>query len=366
MIIINNIEMKNLNYKYIFVFFILFFSLSDPSYGRQLSIEDLILKIRDGASTVQFTADTKVEISRGRRIRVFTKRIISNPMENKYSEEIVLTEEMKKRIRETRKRQAKNNNPRSRQRERQWGRDKFRRDVNNLNDFAKKRVALELLSRNYNIEIESGHEILNRKVVLLSILPKFELRQGHKIWIDEESGIIVKREIFNSSDLETPIVKEEITFLNIEKIYPKDELETNVHPNRRGQRMGKGRSGNGRNRNHRTTEYKSIDDIHQNFKTRIRIPTFLPEGFVLDKIRVTRERRNVAFHQIYTDGILMFSIFQTKGNIPKQFANNNRNINSRRQETILSKHDNNNNNYIIIGYVNSELLTKVLESFPGN
>ena len=96
----------------------------------------------------------------------------------------------------------------------------------------------------------------------------------------------------------------------------------------------------------------------------------LPEGYQFERVRITRERKNVTIHLNYTDGITSFSIFQTQGTIPLNFRRVFKEENKSMDEIVEIESENRSIffrkvgrfNMTVIGNCSKELLIPVIES----
>ncbi|MFC1555027.1 sigma-E factor regulatory protein RseB domain-containing protein [candidate division KSB1 bacterium] len=246
----------------------------------------------------------------------------------------------------------------------------FRRDLPQGMNFADIEVKPDLLARNYNLSYKSKETIIDRSVDYISINPKYPHRPGYKLWIDEETGVILKNEVFIPSESDTLRFIEEfesIQFADPEMIEQFRQRMSQEKPQEitdEGHRKPEGIQ---------RTRFSSINELPGRIRSQVVVPKVLPEGFVLDEVRINSEgRRRILFHQIYTDGLIAFSLFQNRGDLPKEFqkpemsgrhgSQRSRPMPSR--DIIMVKKDD-RNNYIVIGILNRDLLQMVFDSLPG-
>ncbi|MCP4726497.1 MAG: hypothetical protein GY863_15740 [bacterium] len=335
-----------------------------PAWSQQSDLQTVFNRIRRARYTVPYEGELKMVIKRERGDRTVNKKITAKPPRD-FSEELILTQEEKERLEEFRKNRTKDM-PESRRRRYNQMSDRFHRRGNTLNSFANTRVNVELLQQNYEIVFQDGDDVAGIETHYISIMPKYEMRFGNEIWIDKETGIVLKRIGYQPQDLEKPVFIEEFT-----KIEYGDVIET---PERR---PGRERSTDERERHSRggrgsrmnTREFDSIEELPDRIKDNVVTPEELPPGFVLEKLRITREKDHITIHQIYTDGLIMFSIFQMRGKLPEELSNavTESRHGQRRQggRTMLHKKVG-RNNFIVMGDAQPELLQTVLDSIPDN
>ncbi|MFC1492485.1 sigma-E factor regulatory protein RseB domain-containing protein [candidate division KSB1 bacterium] len=332
--------------------------------SQQGDLQAVFDRIRTARRTVSYEGEIKTVIKRERGDRTINKKITAKPPRD-FTEELILTQEEKERLEEFRKRRTRDM-PESRRRRYDQMSDRFRNHGNSLNSFANTRVNVELLQQNYEIIFEEGNEVAGRFTHYISIMPKYELRIGNKIWIDKETGIVLKREWYQPQDLTKPAYIEEFTRIEYGDVIelPDRRTESDRSADDRGRR-----SGGGRGSRVNTREFNSIEELPERIKDNVVIPGQLPQGFALDKLRITRERDHVTIHQIYTDGLIMFSIFQMRGQLPEQLKNaiSESRQGQRRQGGRIMLHKKvDRNNFVVVGDALRELLQTVLDSIPDN
>ncbi len=341
--------------------------LSAEPYSERSQQEDLQAvfdKIRVAKRTVSYEGEISMVIKRERGDRTIKKKITAKPPRD-FNEELILTEDEKKRLEEFRKKRT-SDMPESRRRRYERMSDRFRRGGNSLNSFANTRVDVDLLQQNYNIIFQTGEEIAGRQTYYISIKPKYEMRFGNEIWIDKETGIVLKRIGYQPQELTKPVFIEEFTKIDYGEI-----IEHTERRYRRDSSTGdrERHSGRGRGSRFNTREFESIDELPERLKDNIVVPGQLPGGFVLDKLRITREKEHVTIHQIYTDGLIMFSVFQMRGRLPEQLreaVSESRHGQRRQGGRIMLHKKVDNDHFIIVGEALPSLLRSVLDSIPEN
>ena len=320
-------------------------------------IEALFDKMKQARRTVSYRGEVRIERLFGRSVRAIHKRVYANPVHNQFREQLILQPEERERL--TLERARQDTTSRYRRISRQWSPD-FQRYISSEQNFADLSIRLDLLQQNYIITYDPDNVAVERPADFISIEPKYEFRPGRKLWIDKETGLILKSEIFIAQNPDSPVYREE--FVTIEFIVPDtppEQQEIRARPERTHRRPGY----------IRTNEYNSFDEAPRWSKSYIRIPTKIPDGFALDKLLITSERQKYTYHQVYTDGLIMFSLFQIEGELPEQFQEMKQR-NQRRpgisfplEESILTMKGS-RYNFIIWGFAPGELLKPVLDSIP--
>ncbi len=168
---------------------------------------------------------------------------------------------------------------------------------------------LKRIKDNFNINIEDGGIIAERKTNLIAVKSKMKERLSFNYWIDKETGIILKKMVLRSDNGNLiPMYEKYFTHIDYKPpikpdlfLIEKDKIKKMPFPKRE------------------TEEYKTIEQVRENIRFPLFTPTIIPEGYALDRIRVTREMNNITIHLNYSNGITSFSIFQSMGPIPLFF-----------------------------------------------
>lgn len=343
--------------------------LLQSSFAAGQDIAALFDKMKRARRTVSYRGEVKIERQARGRVMPIRLRVFANPSRRQSYEGLILTPEERERL-ERLMESARRDTTSDRQREmmRHWTTPDFQRRVSlTEQNFADINIRVDLLQKNYEISIDSGDSIAGRPTDFIDIAPKYEYRPENRLWIDKETGLILKREIFVPENPDEPVYREE--FVTIELLDP-DEL-SDRQDTTSGGRQRDVRSD--RQRDSDTREYTSLERVSRWHKSRIKIPSDLPPGFVLDKILITEERRRqYTYHQVYIDGLIMFSLFQQRGrrpSDPSQRSEQRERPQFRAQMyprgmTELSRYVN-GTMFTIRGYAPTELLQPVLDSLPG-
>jgi len=161
---------------------------------------------------------------------------------------------------------------------------------------------MDVLSKNYEIQKgDSVDKIAGYETVFFSIEPNFEDRPTLRIWLEKESGITLRFERINKyGQMQYLQVSTQISFdLNeVDRILGK--LVEDKTPN-----VPKGKA-------RKTLSFPEAEKV---FGQKPVLPNYLPAGFELHQIEPMRLPRTTAttLHFRYTDGFLMFSLFEETG-----------------------------------------------------
>ncbi len=156
-------------------------------------------------------------------------------------------------------------------------------------------LRLDKLDENYKMKMAGKGRVADRKAVQIWILPKDEYRYGHDLWVDEESGLLLKASLMNADS--EPI--EQYMFTDIQIGIP--IAEEDLAPRTRKQQL----VWYGVNKKH---EPENIQG-----EVNWRAASY-PDGFMLShKLkRMSPTRKQMVEHLVYSDGLAAVSIFVEK------------------------------------------------------
>ncbi len=176
---------------------------------------------------------------------------------------------------------------------------------------------LELLFRNYTVQHHTTKEkIAGYKTDLLTIAPRPEIgdRPTKRIWIAEHKGVILRAEELDAQgNIRFLSVYSQISF-QPEKI--QGELAE-------FQSKKKFKPGNPRRRG----KSISLSDAQEALDNRLVLPAYLPPGFKLQQIMqlefaskpaMSLRAPRTTVHLRYTDGLMEFSLFESKRKPPRK------------------------------------------------
>lgn len=153
---------------------------------------------------------------------------------------------------------------------------------------------IESVSNNYAFSTAGRDRVAGRETRVVQIRPRDEYRYGYKLWIDDDTHLLLKSELRGQNDK----TLEQIIFtqLNLRDNIPDDQLKPSL--------VGKDYTwykDNGEN--------QSLDGTEAPWKA-----GWMPAGFSMKEHqkRIMPTSREPVEHLIYTDGIALVSIFVEK------------------------------------------------------
>ncbi len=339
------------------------------------TIVELFERMTKAHSTISYLGRMDIERRINNIHRKFEKEIYFDPVHNRVEERILLEHDLEEQVGKIRERFQKDMQHKMSIRQRRMLQNYDRgmqRRMPAAGNLLNNPIHFEVLRNNYTIVRESEDSIAGRVADIIFIDPDYEFRPRNRIWVDKETGIILKREIYHPGIPDEPVYRELFTEIRIVEsdeeigLLSDEEVEQREvrQQNRIVQRAARPVS----------REFITLEQLPENHREKIIIPETLPPGFVLDKIRLIGPARANMYHQVYTDGLIMFSLFQVSGELPRQLqefvSRASRRPRPQQQMfvlegTVLVKRDN-GTNFIVMGYVPEILLQPVLDSLPGD
>jgi len=342
--------MNKIRISIILLLSIFILGIGTKSFGQELTadeIDQLIKKMVNARLHHQFMGDLMIRRFGNKQPRIFRKRIwVDSP--NRIRDEIVFPDKKKSIIRILNKNDFETivDGKSILSRQRRHFKPRF--------PFSKR------IEENYDFNVVDGGLIAGRKTKLVVVKPKLKDKLNFKYWIDKETGIVLKKEVLRSEG-ETLVPIYEKYFTNIDYKPPQkpDLFRIKREKVRRAQVPPL-----------KTEEYKTIEQARKSVKFPFLTPMNLPEGYQLDRIKITKERKNTTVHLNYTNGITSFSIFQTRGDIPPNFGRIFREENKNIDDIIEIDRENRSIffrkvgpfNMTLIGNCSKELLEPVIKS----
>jgi len=164
---------------------------------------------------------------------------------------------------------------------------------------------LDLTRNNYRVAFVEAPISSPRPVVGLMLTPRFPHRFALRLYFDRQTGLVLRREKYLASNGDWKVVHREYfeTFVQLDSIparifqIPEDARFPKGPPHRWGMPP---------------KTFSSLDSLQQQVPFPIFVPR-PPEGFRLTLIQLLRWGRRTIVHLHYTDGLMKFSLFQTKG-----------------------------------------------------
>ncbi len=170
-----------------------------------------------------------------------------------------------------------------------------RQSNSNVLDLNLEFSSLDLLQTNYELEITGTDLHLDRPVAVLAFKPRHPGRMTRTVWIDEETGLVMRTEERN----EAGVLVEELFLTEFEKdpLIPPDTFATEEW-------TGKSVEIN------QVIACGSISEVQREADFRLNAPVYIPPGFTLQQRRVIQHHGQPMVHFMYSDGLSRISLFQ--------------------------------------------------------
>ena len=170
-----------------------------------------------------------------------------------------------------------------------------RQSNSNVLDLNLEFSSLDLLQTNYELEITGSDLHLDRPVAVLAFKPRHPGRMTRTVWIDEETGLVMRTEERN----EAGVLVEELFLTEFEKdpLIPPDTFATEEW-------TGKSVETN------QVIACGSISEVQREADFRLNAPVYIPPGFTLQQRRVIQHHGQPMVHFMYSDGLSRISLFQ--------------------------------------------------------
>lgn len=154
---------------------------------------------------------------------------------------------------------------------------------------------LDVLVKNYEVISGDSGVILGRRAVEVRIVPRYAHRSRLTLWIDEETGLVLKMQKYGpDGDLASQAKFTELTFG-----LPAD-FDIDVRSD--------GRESSTDSR--QVEVFADLESFLSEKRAAFYLPKAVPPGFVLDRIRAIRKEGREVYHFMYTDGLGWISLFE--------------------------------------------------------
>jgi outer membrane lipoprotein-sorting protein len=158
---------------------------------------------------------------------------------------------------------------------------------------------------NYAVEMGPAGSVAGRKATSLSLVSKHTGALAQRIWADDETKLIVRRENYNAEG--SVVAKSSFDTIRIGVDLPQDLFSLTVP---KGMTLVPGAE-YGKSTTNTAELVKSLDFKFVN-------PKYLPEGFALEKGSVTSHAGINTVEFVYGDGLRTFSLFENaSGRLPR-------------------------------------------------
>ncbi len=154
-------------------------------------------------------------------------------------------------------------------------------------------VDLDLLFKNYEVNLIGEEEIAGRPAYIMEIRPHFPGRPAKVIWVDQQKFIILKNRDYSAEGKETLLSF--FVEINFKSTVKKEEFNLLLPE--------------GKN----LSSEVSLEEIRKRLPFPVLIPSYLPSGFILQRARVIYWNRQPVLHLGYVDGLCSISLFEEPG-----------------------------------------------------
>ncbi len=154
---------------------------------------------------------------------------------------------------------------------------------------------IQLVKKNYYVKVGEKQNLVNRAAFIVTLQPRVENRPRHWIWVDKDSGLPLKTEVYSSEGQ-----------LALVSAYSKIDFA----PNLTGEdfKLQIPRKASVREVEEKTNlELTKAEEL---FGEKILIPAYLPSGFILRDITVSFIGGSRRLQLLYSDGLSSISVFQ--------------------------------------------------------
>lgn len=222
------------------------------------------------------------------------------------------------------------------------------------------------LLRNFEPDVIVGDSLLQRPTYAVTLIPRIPFRPQMQLWVDKEHGTILRFKVLRQDGKDwVPRYIEYFTSIDYNPhfdstIFVADSNQT-VIAHRKFMMARRPKN---------VEELPGIEDIQRHVKITVIIPSKIPEGFSLERIRLVHGERGEVLHLHYSDGVYAFSIFQSEGVVPPPFGDLLRQKHPEPNEIVDFSQDDRTVlfklipplNLVVVGNCQESLLRSVLES----
>ena len=170
-------------------------------------------------------------------------------------------------------------------------------------DLAKAHKGLNRVEAKYSVEIVGREDLLDRPCLRLEITRRDDGRLVERLWVDDDSGLLLRRETYAGEDQLLRMV----TYLRLDLDPSGGRLGDDL-PATRGQRPGQVR---------REQEVIEVDD---DGRSALRaagwvVPEELPGGYMTDGSFAVSAEQAQPLQTVYSDGLYTVSLFEQRGSL---------------------------------------------------
>lgn len=161
------------------------------------------------------------------------------------------------------------------------------------------------ISQFYDLKLTGMDRVAGQETVVVNISPKDQLRYGIKLWIAEDSGLLIKSSLIN----ELGQVVEQVMFTNLEVLPENHGLTLNTMPEL--------------DESFTMVRYHRGESAEEQPSDRGWHLKEMPAGFRQESVlkRKVSETDLFVHQMVFTDGLASFSVFIEKESIQKHWGN---------------------------------------------
>lgn len=181
------------------------------------------------------------------------------------------------------------------------------------------RKNMTLLIRNYDVTLADTSEMFaGYETNLLTVKSKFDKEVVRRIWVAKDRAVVLRsEELDNEGTLRSMSVYTQISFDKKDVV---KALSGAKPPNNKGR-----------------GEYVSLEEAKKAFGERFIQPAYLPKGFELQSVKLMKFDDKSTVHLRYTDGLVMFSLFEAKSSDSSEKSNGSRGARTKQIEGVPVK-----------------------------
>lgn len=241
--------------------------------------------------------------------------------------------------------------------DRRGNRRRFSLDRKRMGTLSQKEV--KLLVQNYKFNSTPADPIAGQKIDLVTISPRFEARPTKHLYLARDTGVILRIEDFDpDGNLRFMSVYTQISF-------EEDTIEQKLAEWRRDEKSPI-------ERRRRRSQSITLDEAKTVLEDKLIEPTYLPPGFQLLETRYFEHRSKTVYLR-YTDGMLTFTVFESKNKQERSRAGKREGVQHIQIQETTARHEKrgpthilqwsiSDLNFTVMGELHQDELIKVAES----
>lgn len=174
-------------------------------------------------------------------------------------------------------------------------------------------TGISAASELYQFNQAGADRIADRETVRVEVIPRDQLRYGYRLWVDAETGVVLKSSVLNAQR-DTLETYEFVNFVRHDHVDRADFLKRIRHQEALAERLGQegapAPASSGADAGFERTTHSAIRWE----------PAWLPEGFLLIRRAAGMMGRSGVSSQLYSDGLAAFTLFRDEARQAKAGA----------------------------------------------